>query len=449
MDVYAKYDCDKAYLESAVENKKRVIAFENQCVAEVNTLLDSFEQELVAMINSFVQQRGKNDFNLRDKQRREAFIKYMKAITSKMQEALMAKEAEATIQVYELASRDQFDLIRTYLELLSENSVNGVMVQFGGEQTTNGDNGLTKPKVTVDKAKSLVTSRRVKKTIDERISLAISDFEDEFMQVFDASTNLKSPTSSVDVIAKMRKSLERKVRKQAEFSMRSGIQTTEEQAYEDIWNANEWVKPTEFQRVEVLDGHVCLECMFVDTTYNEKPLGLLHYNCRGIDIPVYYDKKGNRIHVDGVKYSRRRLSFDERFDRLPKKEQQRMLGKGKFALYQDGKLKPSEFISFGSSMTLSEAERHVALKSIRRYIKTPDIATRINGLLEAGLPPVTRMNEEQLRQYENILGEQKKVLSFVPKKNFPKDHTYFDYVSELEEKLKLVRLRYTSLKGGE
>lgn len=126
-----------------------------------------------------------------------------------------------------------------------------------------------------------------------------------------------------------------------------------------------------------------------------------------------------------------------------------MLGKGKYALYESGKLKPSEFISFGSELTLSEAERHVALKSIRKYIKTPEMAVKINGLLEAGLPPVTKMNEEQLRQYENILGEQRKVLSFVPKKNFPKDKTYSDYVSELEEKLELVQLRYTSLKGGE
>lgn len=449
MDALAKYDCDRVYLETAVENKKRVIAFENQCVNDVNTLLDGFEQELVALINSFVQSRGRNILNLSDRARRENFTKELKAITAKMQEALMTKEVEATVQVYELAVSDQYDLLQTYLELLSETPVNGVMVVQGGEQATSGDKGLKRPKVTPEKAKSLVTKRRVKKTIDQRISSAISDFEEEFLQVFDQSTNSKAGTSSVEVINRMRKSLERKVRKQAEFSMRSGIQTTEETAYEDIWNENEWVRPTEFQRVEVLDGHVCLECMFVDTTYNEKPLGLLHYNCRGIDIPIYYDKKGNRIHVDGVKYSRRRLSFDERFARLSKKQQQRMLGKGKYALYQGGKLKPSEFLSFGSQMTLAESERHVALKSIRRYIKTPDIAVKVNNLLEAGLPPITKMNEEQLRQYENILGEQRKVLSFVPKKNFPKDKTYSDYVSELEEKLELVQLRYTSLKGGE
>lgn len=445
----AKYDCDHAYLKTAIENKRRVIAFENQCVSDVKSLLDGYEQKLTNMINSFIQSRGKNDLNLSDRSRRSDFVKELKAITSEMQEALMVKEAEATIQVYELAVNDQFDLIQTYLELLAENPESTVVMVTGGEQAKGGDSGLKKPKVTADKATSLVTQRRVKKTIDERISSAILDFEEEFMQVFDQSTNAKAGTSSVEVIAKMRQSLERKVRKQAEFSMRSGIQTTEETAYEDIWNENEWVKPTEFQRVEVLDGHVCLECMFVDTTYNDKPLGLLHYNCRGMDIPIYYDKKGNRIHVDGIKYSRRRLSFDDRFARLSQKEQKRMLGKGKYALYKDGKLKPSEFISFGSTISLGEAERHVALKSIRKYIKTPEAAMRINNLLEAGLPPITKMNEDQLRQYENILGEQRKVLSFVPKKNFPKDKTYSDHVSELEEKLELVQLRYTSLKGGE
>lgn len=445
----AKYDCDRSYLTSAIENKQRVIAFEDSCVDDVKSILDKFEADLTAMINTFIQSRGRNVFKLSDRADREAFVSAMKAITAQMQEALLEKEIEVTVQTYEMVVNDQIWLLQDYLDSLSEQAVGAVKVTQGGEQATNGENSLKKPRLTADKAKSLVSSRRVKKTVDERITNAVKEFEVEFMQAFDDSTNSNTGTSSIEVIEKMRKSLERKVRKQAEFSMRSGIQSIEETAYMDVWHENDWVRPTEFQRVEVLDGHVCLECMFVDTTYNDKPLGLLHYNCRGMDIPIYYDSKGRRIHVDGIKYSRRRLTFDERFARLTQKEQRRMLGKGKFALYKDGKLKPSEFLSYGNSLTLKEAERHVALKSIRKYIKTPDAAEKVMGMLEEGFPKVTRMNLEQLKAYESVVGEQRKIISFVPKKNFSKDKSYGDYVSDLDQKMELVRLRYKSLKGGE
>lgn len=89
----------------------------------------------------------------------------------------------------------------------------------------------------------------------------------------------------------------------------------------------------------------------------------------------------------------------------------------------------------------------MALKSIRKYVKTPETAMQINAMLEEGFPKITRMNAEQLRAYEKVLGEQRKVVSFVPKKNFTAEHTYADVVSELDQKHELVQLRYKQLEG--
>lgn len=438
----SKYDCDRSYLLSAIENKRRVIALEDQCVREVDSIIDGYETELVQLINSFVQSRGKNEFNINNRADRAEFVKRMKVITANLTDALLEKELEATVQTFELVVNDQVDLLSDYLDLVAEQ---GCDIVNAGEQAESGDKRLTKPGLTATKAEFLMRKPRVKKTPDERVRGAVETFEQEFLKIFDESTGTKKPTSSVEVINKMRRSLESSVRRQSEFSMRSGVQAVEEMAYMEVWKENELHKPTEWQRVEVMDGHVCLECMFVDSTYNDKPLGLLHYNCRGMDIPVYYDKSGRRIYVDGVKYSKRRLTFNERFDRLSKKQQMRLLGKGNYALYLSGKLRPDEFISYGSQITLGEAERHVALKSIRKYVKTPETAMQINAMLEEGFPKITRMNVEQLRAYEKVLGEQRKIISFVPKKNFTPEHTYADVVSELDQKYELVQLRYKQL----
>lgn len=443
------YDCDTSYVNSAVENKKRVIAFENQCASEVKSILDNFETELVNMINLFVQSQGRNNLLLADKERRQEFVANMKKVTDSMQLALLEKEIESTMQAYELAVMDQYNLLKDYIDVIAEQPDSPIQVTVGGEQDAYVVARLTKPAFTSKKAKELASKKRVKKTVDERIGKAITEFEEEFMKAFDEAVNLNKNVSSMELIAKMKKSLETKVRKQAEFSIRSGIQTTEETAYQDIWDGNEEISPTEFQRIEVLDKKVCLTCMFIDSTYNEKPLGLIHYNCRGIDVPVYYDKKGKRIKVDGAKYSKRRLSFDERFEKLTQKEQRRMLGKGKFNLYQSGKLKPSEFISDGETLTLKEAQKHVALKSIRKMVKTPQSAEKVMSLLEKGFSPISKMDSDELKAYANVLGEQRKVISFVPKSKFTKKKPYSQYISELDEKKNLVKLRYKELKGGE
>lgn len=435
-----KYDCDSAYLKSAIETKVNLMLFENERVKELSSTLDSFEERLVNMINAYIQSKGRNTFNQSDANSRKQFIALMKTITNELQEWLLANETEVTVQTYEFVVDGQMWLLSDYIDSLPVLPDKGVIRVIGGEQTKGKDKGLSKPKITADKAKDLVTKPRVKKTVDARIKDAISDFEDELIRIFDESTRAKSKTSSVDVINKMRTAMENKIRKTAEFSLRSGIQTIEEEAIYDVWHENEWVSPTEFQRVEILDTRTCLGCLFVDTSINPKPLGLLHYNCRGIDIPIYYDENGKMIRVDGVNYSRRRLSFTDRFEKLSKKEKVRMLGKGKYSLYENGKLKPVDFMGYGGTITLGEAEKRVALKSIRSQVKTPETAMKVNAVLERGFPPISSMDESQLNEYVNILGQQKEVLGFVPKKNFF-GKSYLDYVSELDNKFELINLR--------
>lgn len=118
-----------------------------------------------------------------------------------------------------------------------------------------------------------------------------------------------------------------------------------------------------------------------------------------------------------------------------------MLGKSNYALYEQGKLKVDDFISYGRQITKKEADIKVALRNLKSKIQTPTIATRLSNQLEKGLPSIDSMNLKQLNEYEKILGYQKQLYDLVPKKNF-NGKTYQSYMDDISAKhVKIVSRR--------
>jgi len=228
----------------------------------------------------------------------------------------------------------------------------------------------------------------------------------------------------------------RSVLQQAVYDAELGTQVTVDEQYEIV-----------YYRVEVLDNSICMNCMSLDGSVNRMPLGLIHKNCRGIDVLLLKDMETGKYYdssYHGFGHKMRTKSFTDKFESLSEKQKRSMLGKTNYELYSSGKLNAEDFLDNGRQITTGEAKIFADLKSLRKDINTPQKANAMKRYMESlfGNKPMTQMSAQELSAYEKCLGIQKQIYMNVPNKAYSKTkpkQTYIDAIDAKYDELNKLR----------
>lgn len=409
------------YLDNCVNRQLTLIQQEEENVNRADVIINRYSDAIINFINNLIQSKGKDKITYLD---RDLNIQQqIKDYLNKMIVELVEYQVDVTINTYELSS-----ILQAWI--LESQFTDNAYEEIGGEQKKLNAS-IKRNKITKNKASELLKSNNSTKNLDE----LLKSLESEIIQMYNKWTNSKDGTPLSKVSSDIKNTFKNHSNK-----VKQNIKSLSQNVAYDAYNNVKITVSQDYQivyyRVEILDSSICMSCMYVDGSINEKPLDQLHKNCRGIDVVLLRDlETGKYYDTDGHGYGHKlkTKSFESKFEKLSEKQKKRMLGKSNYELYSNGKLKIDDFISHGRQITKREADTKVALKGLKSKIQTPTIATRISNMLEKGIPSIEDMNSKQLLEYEKILGYQKQLYDLVPKKNFT-GKTYQSYIDDIDAK---------------
>lgn len=205
-----------------------------------------------------------------------------------------------------------------------------------------------------------------------------------------------------------------------------------------------------YYRVEILDTNICMNCLSYDAQFSDSPLGSLHRNCRGIDIPLFKSlNDGKYYDMDMRSYTNRirTRSFEQKFNSMSKRQQRTMLGNKNFDLFSNGKLKANDFIVNGRQITNKEAELKVKAKALKSEVNTITKANKLVKEIDNMFKkPISKMSEAELLAYEKSIGIQKQIYENLSKKAFPKSKGLDSYISKIDAKYDAINERKNKLR---
>lgn len=401
------------YLSDNLDRKLLLIEQEDEVISKVDVTLNNFREQIVGILC----------LPIGDK------TKLIQTKVNDLEFQLANMEIDAIIQLHETSG---------YLyEWLLEKYFLSPTQEMGGEQTTN--NSVSRKKLLKKDIQNLV-SQTVSR--GQNISTSISGALKSFMNDISRLTNSENVNiSDVDnALSKVRTTVEQSTRsilQQSVFDAESNTQIYVSDGYQVV-----------YYRVEVLDGSICMNCLQIDGSINEKPLGLMHRNCRGIDVVLLKDlETGKYYDTDhkGYGHKLKTKTFEQKFESLSARQKRQMLGKSNYELYSTGKLKPNDFLSNNRQITNAEANLKVQIKALRKEINTPQKATNIANYIEGMFnKELSQMTQSELLAYEKMLGIQKQLYEGVPTKAFSKSKPKQSYIDAIDAKYdELNRIKQT------
>lgn len=206
-----------------------------------------------------------------------------------------------------------------------------------------------------------------------------------------------------------------------------------------------------YYRVEILDTNICMNCLSCDAQFNELPIGFVHRNCRGIDIPLFKSIDDGKYYDSNMRSYTKRIrtkSFEQKFNSMSKRQQRTMLGNKNFDLFSSGKLKANDFIVNGRQITNKEAELKLKAKSLKSEVNTINKANKLVKEIDNMFKkPISKMSEAELLAYEKSIGIQKQIYENLPKKAFSKSKGLDSYISKIDAKYDAINKIRNNKKG--
>lgn len=405
--LYPSVDTD--YLSDHIDRKITLIDAEDKIVSDIQSLMDKFRNDISGVLYLPIGNR-------------EDLIKQKLA---DLEFQLADLEVDAIIQLHETSGYLYQWVLEKYFSEVPTKTI-------GGEQETS----VSRKNLLKQDIQKLVTQTVSRnQTISTSISGSLKSLSQDINRLSkQENINLKDVERAFNVATKDITNATRSILQQSVYDAELETNVDVDDQY-----------IVKFYRVEVLDSAICMECMAIDGSINDNPLGLLHKNCRGIDVMILQDAEtGKYYDVNGRGYGHkiRTRTFEQKFESLSERQKRQMLGKGNYNLYIDGKLKPSDFLSNGRQITNAEAKIRVELKTLRKDINTPSKATRIVNYIDGMFTkPITQMDEQTLLAYEKCLGIQRQIYENVPNKAFTRKtkQSYLDAIDAKYDELNKLR----------
>lgn len=391
------------YLSDCIDRKILLIEQEDEIISQVDVTLNSFKEQIVGILC----------LPSGDKQ------KLIQAKVNDLEYQLANIEIDAIIQLHETSG---------YLyEWLLDKYFATPIQEVGGEQTTN--NSVSRKKLLkkdIQKIVSQTVSRG--QNVSTSISGALKSFVNDINRSNSKNVNVADVERAMSKLSRTVKDSTRSILQQSVFDAESNTQIYVSDKYDVV-----------YYRVEVLDADICMSCMQIDGSINEKPLGLLHKNCRGMDVVLLRDIETGKYYdtdLKGYGHKLKTKTFEQKFESLSAKQKRQMLGKSNYELYSTGKLKPEDFLSNNRQITNAEAQLKVDLKGLRKEINTPQKATNIANYIEGmfGGKSLSSMSQSELLAYEKMLGVQRQLYENVPKSAYSKTRTKQSYIDAIDAK---------------
>lgn len=390
------------YISEHIDRKIILIEEENSVITQIEELINQFQEQIIGVLMLPTGDKPK----------------LIQSKLSDLEFQLATIEIDSIIHLHETSGYLYQWLLEKYF---GENPVQ----EIGGEQ----DASVQRKKLVKQDIQKMVkqtVSRN--QNIGTSVSGALKSLQSDIIRL--------SANENVNVLDVNRAF--KNAKKQIENTTRSILQQS---VYDAESKTNIYVSDDYqivYYRVEVLDSAICMNCLQVDGSINEQPLGLLHKNCRGIDVILLRDLETGKYYDTsrkGYGHKLKTKTFEQKFESLSEKQKRRMLGKSNYELYINGKLSPEDFLSNGRQITNAEAKIKAELNALKKSIDTPQKATNIANYIESMFnKPIGKMSQEELLAYEKCLGLQRQLYENVPKKAYSKSKPMQSYIDVIDAK---------------
>lgn len=391
------------YISEYLDRKLLLIEAEDNVIVQLDKIVTQFQEQIVGILMLPTGDKPK----------------LIQSKISDMEFQIANLEVDSIIQLHEYSGY-------LYQWLLEKYFGESPVQEMGGEQDTSSVQRKKLVKQDVQKMVSQTVSRN--QNISTSISGALKSLQSDINRL-GASENIN--------IADINRAFNN-ARRQMSSSTRSILQQS---VYDAESNTNIYVSDDYqivYYRVEVLDSAICMNCLQVDGSINDHPLGLLHKNCRGIDVILLKDLETGKYYDTahkGYGHKLKTKTFEQKFESLSEKQKRSMLGKSNYEMYATGQLSPQDFLSNGRQITNAEAKIKVELNGLRSSINTPQKATNLANYMESMFnKPIGKMTSEELLAYEKCLGLQRQLYENVPTKAYTKSKPKQSYIDAIDAK---------------
>lgn len=391
------------YISEHLDRKLLLIEAEDNVIVQLDKIVTQFQEQIVGILMLPTGDKPK----------------LIQSKISDMEFQIANLEVDSIIQLHEYSGY-------LYQWLLEKYFGESPVQEMGGEQDTSSVQRKKLVKQDVQKMVSQTVSRN--QNISTSISGALKSLQSDINRL-GASENIN--------IADINRAFNN-ARRQMSSSTRSILQQS---VYDAESNTSIYVSDDYqivYYRVEVLDSAICMNCLQIDGSINDHPLGLLHKNCRGIDVILLKDLETGKYYDTahkGYGHKLKTKTFEQKFESLSEKQKRSMLGKSNYEMYATGQLSPQDFLSNGRQITNAEAKIKVELNGLRSSINTPQKATNLANYMESMFnKPIGKMTSEELLAYEKCLGLQRQLYENVPTKAYTKSKPKQSYIDAIDAK---------------
>lgn len=391
------------YISEHLDRKLLLIEAEDNVIVQLDKIVTQFQEQIVGILMLPTGDKPK----------------LIQSKISDMEFQIANLEVDSIIQLHEYSGY-------LYQWLLEKHFGESPVQELGGEQDTSSVQRKKLVKQDVQKMVSQTVSRN--QNISTSISGALKSLQSDINRL-GASENIN--------IADINRAFN-KAKRQMSSSTRSILQQS---VYDAESNTNIYASDDYqivYYRVEVLDSAICMNCLQIDGSINDHPLGLLHKNCRGIDVILLKDLETGKYYDTahkGYGHKLKTKTFEQKFESLSEKQKRSMLGKSNYEMYATGQLSPQDFLSNGRQITNAEAKIKVELNGLRSSINTPQKATNLANYMESMFnKPIGKMTSEELLAYEKCLGLQRQLYENVPTKAYMKSKPKQSYIDAIDAK---------------
>lgn len=390
------------YISEHLDRKLLLIEAEDNVIAQLDKIVTQFQEQIVGVLMLPTGDKPK----------------LIQSKISDMEFQIANLEVDSIIQLHEYSGY-------LYQWLLEKYFGESPVQEMGGEQDT-----------------SVQRKKLVKQDVQKMVSQTVSRNQNISTSISGALKSLQSDINRLGAneninIADINRAFNNAKRQMAS-STRSILQQS---VYDAESNTNIYVSDDYqivYYRVEVLDSSICMNCLQIDGSINDHPLGLLHKNCRGIDVILLKDLETGKYYDTshkGYGHKLKTKTFEQKFESLSERQKRSMLGKSNYEMYATGQLSPEDFLSNGRQITNAEAKIKVELNGLRSSINTPQKATNLANYMESMFnKPIGKMTSEELLAYEKCLGLQRQLYENVPTKAYTKSKPKQSYIDAIDAK---------------
>lgn len=399
--------CDIPTLVKMLEGRMFIDEFTATRKDEIDILFGKYLSDIEAIFSSYM--KGRLDFNDED-------LPHMNKLISKCKKLLKVLYKDF-LEYYIVTCKDVYTYQTKYTLWVLDGFVNDE--QFHEKPVLVGEQKetlLNEVNLTKEKLSELVYRPIYDKTITERLNMSQEIANKNLSTI--VTSNIEQHKSLNELFKSLNKNLTKDVRNKMKSAISMGIEEMETIGEGDVFQINR-IYVGGYQRCEYLDNRTCLVCASLDGAIYQKPMGKIHKNCRGCDIPVKLDENKQPILANPTLNNKKAMNknFDNWFNSLSEAEKQTTLGKTKYNMYKAGKLKPKDIIKGARVETLAEQKQKELITKVTAEANDYETSIKLINYTRDKLPQkdITSItSKEDVLAYEKYINIKESIYKNIP-----------------------------------